>query len=981
MPWAGDSTLLLAIDMIHVLKLMTKLEECWMKNVTLVSLFLLGLVLRSYAADEFPKPYSAPCTERENVFEFTDKPAVKTIGNDRFEIAFAVKGNCDATVAVVDSDGKVIRHVGSGVLGANAPAPFQKNSLKQVVAWDGKDDLGEYVKEPEKLRVKVMLGLKPTHDRLLGPTHPRSLPGYVFGVAVAEDGVFVMSKGNGAHGNLFVRKFDHDGNYSHSILPPPANLPEAKLAGMGWVEYEKGVRALHGPDLYQSVADNGFIFAGVGGYGIASCQPAVVGDRIYFCNGGADKFLPDKFPSMLFYTMKDGSVTSQGISGMPFVKGFMHPNPRLAVSPDGRWLYISSLNTTKQYSSGNEHAVLRRDLTGNAIAEVFVGKVQKPGSDSQSLNNPQGIDCDAQGRLYVCDHENNRIQVFASDGKSLKSIPSERPELVQVHKKTGAIYIKHKGRVQGATVERLTKVKSFDDATEAYHIDGVVTALVAVDSWTAKPRLWMAGTSFGAAGGTTGGAGPSVTVWEEDGAGLKKILDFDESVKREMGQAYGGRPDGHIMSGRVACDPVRETVNFNQSTVFDLKTGKLIGTVRLPHSDDVAFDKKGYMHVHFNPGFYGQGVARLDPGRAVLDGGKLNYPEVPYDYGIDKKISLENWKGILPVRDQPGAKFFQEGLGVNMRGELAVESNIYYIPKMEESSWQEFTGGGTRGQYAKLSSAGQGDGTYAGWMRTIENLQKRGEEVYSIPMRPGVTMTGATIWTFDSLGRLRQECAVIAGRLINASQIDEDGYLYFVVNRPRMFGEKHFLVGKGGIIGAQSNTQEPFTGTLLKTRPENVKLVKVKATIPMDGPPSRPPDLMDCSTPTLFGKDYWMWVEGAEWLYAGASPITCNTCACPQQRMHTDWFKRTYVPEMYRHSLGVVDTAGNLIMHLGRYGNFDSGNGLKSKIPVGDDGIAMFMVRFVSGTDNYLVYDDYGERTVVLKLNYHAEEIAGIGAR
>ena len=28
--------------------------------------------------DDFPKPYSPPCTERENVFEFTEKPAPYT---------------------------------------------------------------------------------------------------------------------------------------------------------------------------------------------------------------------------------------------------------------------------------------------------------------------------------------------------------------------------------------------------------------------------------------------------------------------------------------------------------------------------------------------------------------------------------------------------------------------------------------------------------------------------------------------------------------------------------------------------------------------------------------------------------------------------------------------------------------------------------------------------------------------------------------
>ena len=54
-----------------------------------MTVFACGVVL---AAEEFPKPYSAPCVERENVFEFTEKPKVKNLGNDKYELTFAVKG-------------------------------------------------------------------------------------------------------------------------------------------------------------------------------------------------------------------------------------------------------------------------------------------------------------------------------------------------------------------------------------------------------------------------------------------------------------------------------------------------------------------------------------------------------------------------------------------------------------------------------------------------------------------------------------------------------------------------------------------------------------------------------------------------------------------------------------------------------------------------------------------------------------------------
>ena len=118
-------------------------------------------------------------------------------------------------------------------------------------------------------------------------------------------------------------------------------------------------------------------------------------------------------------------------------------------------------------------------------------------------------------------------------------------------------------------------------------------------------------------------------------------------------------------------------------------------------------------------------------------------------------------------------------------------------------------------------------------------------------------------------------------------------------------------------------------------------------------------------------------MDGHEWIYAGVGPLKSGGCQCPSSRVYLDWYKRTYAPEGYRHSYAAIDTAGNLITHLGRYGNFDSISGPKSKVPV-EGGIAMFENRFISGTDNYLVYEGWGEGLVVLRIEYHVEETASI---
>ena len=132
-----------------------------------------------------------------------------------------------------------------------------------------------------------------------------------------------------------------------------------------------------------------------------------------------------------------------------------------------------------------------------------------------------------------------------------------------------------------------------------------------------------------------------------------------------------------------------------------MKSGKRAGSIRFPGTtDDIAFDKRGYLHAHFNPGFYMQGVGRFDPDRPAGEG----RVEVPYDYGVAKsgRRLSHGWRahatggemvGILPVRDQPGAKFFQDGIGVNVRGDVAEICNIYYVPKMEDRGWNIFKEG------------------------------------------------------------------------------------------------------------------------------------------------------------------------------------------------------------------------------------------------------------------------------------------------
>ena len=781
------------------------------KRICLVACILLAAGAPVCAKDWW-KPYSAPCVEREDVFVFTQKPSVKLVAKDRYEITFASEGFCDVTVDLIDKSGKVVRHLASGVLGENAPAPFQKKSLNQKIHWNGKDDLDRYVKDPGKLTVRVRLGLKPVFDKRIGGTSGKNIPGRIRGIAIGPDGGYVINHG-GSFSHPIIRKFDHDGTYLCSLTPPSRSMPESKLAGLSTVEYEPGKRALHGPNINLSITYSSWM-TGLG-FGVKTIQPALVGDKLVFCTIG----LARGTRSLVHYIHTDGSTDIPGIRGIELVKNSKHPSPRLAVSPDGKRVYISRIARNQGCGSkGYGHAVYFHSLESGTKAEVFVGKPQKPGSDNAHLNNVRGIDCDAKGRVYVADLGNNRIQVFSPEGTYLKTIRIDRPELICVHKKTGAIYVKHQARVRGVSLVRITKLNSFENPSEAFHWDPTPFNVMALDSWSATPRLWLSedlryalDSGFNRRAYAEGkGEGRSLTIYEEQGRTFKKIADFYEEARKAAGKDWFGRFNGVgvLPNSNLRCDPNRERLYwFWGKRVFDLKTGRYLYSHayhKTPHFEDVAFDKRGFMHVHQYPGT-GVGteacVFRLDPERAEphqwlkdnMGRPYTLYSECPYDYGVRRPSAKPMWEGAIPARGQYGVAGFQHGLGVNMRGDVAVESGIFYVPKMDNEVRNYALQGAKSDATKHLEAYNEESLNYARFAQSIQEARKRGISVYSIRRKPGVALHGATVWTFDRTGEVRKQCAVIAGDLINGVEMDEDRSVYFATARSRMYGDKWFL--------------------------------------------------------------------------------------------------------------------------------------------------------------------------------------------
>ncbi|MFO7898991.1 MAG: hypothetical protein R6V58_08015, partial [Planctomycetota bacterium] len=430
-----------------------------------IACVLLAAASAAWAAgaDEFK-------VKREAVFEFARAPQVTREG-DRVTITFESKGWCDATVAIEDGAGRILRHLASGVLGPDAPPPFQKSSKRQTLVWDGKDDQGHYVDEKDHCLVRVSLGLKPRFERTLfwHPGKP-SAQGGVSGhsgqrlaVAPAPEGVYVYDSG---HGVDHVRLFGHDGSYLRTIYPfPAADLERVK--GIDYHTFPDGARLPIKPNWFQST----FLKSGNScwrptyrdgryqGYqsrGIATGGITGSGGDELVAGGGRVALIGRRFSRLA--QDGDGPLRLHGPSlAISSDKAFWKPNrghrsedplsvirpKRAALGPDGRWLYLSMYNETFPGTKGAvlwRHMVRRMRYDGEGELENFAGN-PKPGDGPGEFHMPADVACDAQGRVYVADHLNDRVQVFDPAGKHLKNIAVKRPVKINVHPESGEVFV------------------------------------------------------------------------------------------------------------------------------------------------------------------------------------------------------------------------------------------------------------------------------------------------------------------------------------------------------------------------------------------------------------------------------------------------------------------------------------------------------------------------------------------------------------
>jgi hypothetical protein len=221
------------------------------------------------------------------------------------------------------------------------------------------------------------------------------------------------------------------------------------------------------------------------------------------------------------------------------------------------------------------------------------------------------------------------------------------------------------------------------------------------------------------------------------------------------------------------------------------------------------------------------------------------------------------------------------------------------------------------------------------------------------------------VHVFDKHGKLVYQDAVPGiGRMVGIN-MDRDDNIYVM------------LAGIGRVAGGPYFN--PVSCSMLKLRP-GTKFYSTNAVIPLPED-ARPKRLPDCTEVDTCGS---VWVENPCWIRGGVGfdgkRVKCH-CGS-QSRPALDGFARSFLPEVDRYSVLVLDANGNEILRIGQYGNVEDGmplvreGGPPSPRSVGGDEVALMHAQMLAvESDRRLFISDLGNaRIVSVKLEYRAQE-------
>ncbi len=443
---------------------------------------------------------------------------------DGQRLTFAVSEPTDVEVAVLNAEGKIVRHWAAGMLGAdNPPPPPLKPGLAQDMTWDGKDNRGNPV-EGGPFSFRVRAGIRGTFDGF--PLQNPHSTGHLFTVAVGPGGlVYAFHKHSTANGNMGshdIKIYDRDARFVRTLKPFAADIPQERVKTTEAFEDEEGrlVPRIHN---WQQL---GFYPDPVMQRGRSmpdSASPAAVDakGRVYWVASGTSG------PRLVALDPDGGSPYEDFVGPDILPDAINDPDANrnnsiythsanLAVSSDGQYVYLAGLvkGWYPRQRRPDPPVVLRISVEDRNKSEVFVGDPDQAGTEGALLTEPLGL-ATANGLLYVADKKANRVAVFhEKDGSLAGEFAVSKPDTIGVDPESGAVYVlSDPGRNA-----LLIKFDNYTSGEELYRTKlpkANGKQRIAVDA-SAKPvRIWLPSMHYG----------PAFTCVEDTGDGFEVLGD------------------------------------------------------------------------------------------------------------------------------------------------------------------------------------------------------------------------------------------------------------------------------------------------------------------------------------------------------------------------------------------------------------------------------------------------------------------------
>jgi hypothetical protein len=861
-----------------------------MKRLTLAVSLLVGVA----AAGE-----QAPA-------KFTQKPTAKRNGGKGVTISFAVDRATDVAVYVLNSKGEVVRHLVAGVIGGKGapPAPL-KSGLSQSFKWDGKDDEGKPA-AGGPFKVKVQLGMKPKFEKFL-LYNPDRFPA-AYSLTVGPRGnVYVFYKdptANHNQGGHKIRIISREGKFVRQILPFPADAPYEKVKAAGTFKDAEGrlvprCHNWHRLEFYpNTIAARGRTMSDFS-------MPVVDarGTLYWVIRGGR-----------LCAVNADGTLPYDTFLSAPLFKGSGWAS--LCMSGDGKHIY----------ASGVGRCVYRVEVATRK-AEVFIGDPSKKRKEKDLFTRPRAVAV-AKGLVYVADPAAGRVAVFKeADGSYAGEIKCTLPHIVQVHPKTGAVYVcsyvpekKPRGdgkcRIKHAN---LLKFKSWKDPKPAVTLPLPRTGLspnggthrIVLDPTANPPLLWAPGLAYAR-------RGRSIACYRDTGAKIEPV-----PLKTAKG-AWGAGP---------------------RDLVVDRKRGELyikVSGERWYQYDEKA-DKFARSFV-FNKNKGGPYMGCHGSNLGVTPAG---------DYFVHcwgKGRGMMRWTRDLKTKNFDGQQTYRTKWGGMMTFQLnymTLHKNDIYLLKSKQPMHLEVYDYGLKMKRVAVYNVRRG---------CCPRVDREGNIYLTAPLR----QIGRDFEEFfdGKLGKVPDYYRHLGS--------GDYWYTYMagaIVKFPPEGGAFHWPANKRGKFS--------FEGLSSKVAAKPKKKYQFFAG-------GRYPH-RQCE------------LQGAEWVRFGYSPYSetypagTPVCMCEGAGFDVDGFGRVWHTNLFRFRVEVADTNNNTICHFGAYGNQDSLGGGKS-VPR-DSGSAagkhpdvpLAWPTYVAVSDNYAyVNDTVGMRVNRVKLEYAAEETCAV---